>query len=94
MVFWELPNIKKPFETETLCAIGLIIICNKSEYKTVHMSHLFGKNFRIISSYQSSVIVLVPDSHSEKHMKKYTILSNPFFAVYPWIRHMIYQNLR
>ena len=46
MVFWELPNIKKPFETETLCAIGLIIICNKSEYKTVHMSHLFGKNFR------------------------------------------------
>ena len=46
MVFWELPNIKKPFETETLCAIGLIIICNKSEYKTVHGSHLFGKNFR------------------------------------------------
>lgn len=25
MVFWELPNIKKPFETGTLCAIGLII---------------------------------------------------------------------
>ena len=28
MVFWELPNIKKPFETETLCVIGLIIICH------------------------------------------------------------------
>ena len=84
-------------------------LCHRFDHNLSHYSrsckalfHLFGKNFRktwkekcrVISSYQSSVTVLVPDSHSEKHMKKYAILSNLFFSVYPWIRHMIYQNLR